>query len=77
MPHVLLMLYALPGKLAAFQSAIEAQSAAGFERMACLTTSDLDGIEPFGFMDGISQPLRRLAAQAPGERRASEPTTRT
>jgi len=56
-PHVLLMLYALPGKLAAFQSAIEVQTAAGFDRMACLATSDLDGVEPFGFMDGISQPL--------------------
>jgi len=56
-PHVLAMLYALPGKLAAFQAAIEAQCAAGFERIDCLTTSDLDGIEPFGFTDGISQPL--------------------
>src|SRR6478735_6545783 len=57
MPHVLVLLYALPGHLAGFQSAIEAQCAAGFEKMDCLTTSDLDGIEPFGFMDGISQPL--------------------
>jgi len=57
MPHVVVLLYALPGKLAAFQRAIEAQCAACFERITCLTTSDLDGIEPFGFMDGISQPL--------------------
>jgi len=57
MPHLLVLLYALPGKLAGFQSAVEAQCGAGFERIACLTTSDLDGIEPFGFMDGISQPL--------------------
>lgn len=56
-PHVLVMLYALPGKLRDFQAAIEAQCAAGFEPMTCLTTSDLDGIEPFGFTDGISQPL--------------------
>ena len=56
-PHVLVMLYALPGHLKDFQGAIEAQCAQGFERMTCLTTSDLDGIEPFGFMDGISQPL--------------------
>jgi len=56
-PHVLLLLYALPGKLAGFQSAIEAQCAAGFELVDCLTTSDLDGVEPFGFTDGISQPL--------------------
>jgi deferrochelatase/peroxidase EfeB len=56
-PHVLVMLFALPGKLAAFQAAIEVRCAAGFERVACLSTSNLDGIEPFGFTDGISQPL--------------------
>ncbi len=71
-PHVAVLLYALPGKLGAFQSAIESQCSAGFERMACLTTSDLDGVEPFGFTDGISQPLvdwqRKRAAQD-GERR--------
>jgi len=72
-PHVLVLLYALPGKLAGFQGAIEAQTGAGFERMACLTTSDLDGIEPFGFMDGISQPLvdwQRKRPAKDGERAA-------
>jgi deferrochelatase/peroxidase EfeB len=72
MPHVLVLLYALPGHLAAFQSAIEAQCAAGFEKMDCLTTSDLDGVEPFGFMDGISQPLvdwQRQRAAKDGERK--------
>jgi len=56
-PHVVVLLYAMPGRLAALQQAIEAQCQAGFERIACLATSDLDGIEPFGFTDGISQPL--------------------
>jgi deferrochelatase/peroxidase EfeB len=56
-PHVLLLLYAMPGRLAAWQAAIEAQCATGFELLTCLATSDLDGIEPFGFTDGISQPL--------------------
>ncbi|HEY2560955.1 MAG TPA: hypothetical protein VGI48_14715 [Caldimonas sp.] len=56
-PHVLLLLYAMPGRLAAWQAAIEVQCAAGFELLTCLATSDLDGIEPFGFTDGISQPL--------------------
>ena len=56
-PHVLLLLYALPGRLADFRGSIEAQCEGGFDLMACLATSDLDGIEPFGFMDGISQPL--------------------
>ena len=56
-PHVAVLLYAMPGRLAVLQEAIESQCRAGFERTACLATSDLDGIEPFGFTDGISQPL--------------------
>jgi len=56
-PHVVLLLYAVPGRLAAFQSSIETQCQRGFELMRCLATSDLDGVEPFGFTDGISQPL--------------------
>ncbi|HZW74977.1 MAG TPA: hypothetical protein VFF43_15630, partial [Caldimonas sp.] len=68
-PHVAVLLYAMPGRLAVLQQAIESQCQAGFERMACLATSDLDGIEPFGFTDGISQPLldwdrQRLARDA-------------
>lgn len=55
-PHVLVMLYARPGRLAAFQQAIEAQCANGFDTLASLATSDMDGTEPFGFVDGISQP---------------------
>jgi deferrochelatase/peroxidase EfeB len=46
----------VPGRLDSWQRSIEAQCDAGFERLACLATSDLDGIEPFGFVDGISQP---------------------
>lgn len=55
-PHVLVMLYTRPGRLAAFQQAIEAQCANGFDTLASLATSDMDGTEPFGFVDGISQP---------------------
>lgn len=55
-PHVLVMLYAMPGRLAALQADVEAQCAAGFERIACLPSSDMRGREPFGFVDGISQP---------------------
>ena len=58
MPHVVVMLYALPGKLAALPAARSKRSAPpASSGSRCLTTSDLDGIEPFGFMDGISQPL--------------------
>ena len=68
-PHVAVLLYAMPGRLAVLKQAIESQCQAGFERMACLATSDLDGIEPFGFTDGISQPMldwdrQRLARDA-------------
>ena len=55
-PHALLMLHALPGRLVALRSGVEAGCAAGFETLASLTTADLQGFEPFGFRDGISQP---------------------
>lgn len=55
-PHVLLMLYAVPGGLDAWRDSVCAQCEAGFEQIACLGTSDMDDTEPFGFVDGISQP---------------------
>ena len=55
-PHVLVLLYALPGQLDAWQRFIEAQCAAGFDTLARLPCSDLRDHEPFGFRDGISQP---------------------
>ena len=55
-PHVLLMLYALPGHLAAWQARIEAEFAGGFDVLERLPCADLGGVEPFGFKDGISQP---------------------
>ena len=55
-PHVAVLLYATAGRLTAWQEEIETQCAAGFVRIACLPTSDLQGVEPFGFVDGISQP---------------------
>ena len=55
-PHVAVLIYAAPGRLAVWQQEIEAQCAAGFVRIACLSTSDVQGVEPFGFADGISQP---------------------
>jgi Dyp-type peroxidase family len=56
MPHVLLMLYSVPGGLDVWLRTVTAQCEAGFEELACLTTSDMDGVEPFGFVDGIAQP---------------------
>ena len=54
--HVLLLLYALPGFIDAFEGVIQAQCAPAFDGVARLTTTDMGGIEPFGFTDGISQP---------------------
>ena len=56
-PHVLLMLYAAPGGLAAWQGSIIEGCAAGFEELLRLPASDLSGTEPFGFVDGVSQPV--------------------
>jgi len=55
-PHLLLMLYAWPGELEAWQRQLLDQCSAGFDLVRCLDTSDMDGVEPFGFADGISQP---------------------
>jgi deferrochelatase/peroxidase EfeB len=56
-PHVLVMLYAVEGKLAGWTEAIQGPSwETAFELLDCLPTSNLQGVEPFGFADGISQP---------------------
>jgi len=72
-PDALVMLYATPGELDAWQRTVEAQLAEGFDRLDTLATADMGGREPFGFVDGISQPLpdwerqRQSAARARGE----------
>jgi deferrochelatase/peroxidase EfeB len=56
-PDVLLMLYAAQGGLQAWRESVKATlPAAGLREIVCLTCSFLDGKEPFGFVDGISQP---------------------
>jgi deferrochelatase/peroxidase EfeB len=55
-PHVAVLLYALPGNLAEFQRTTEADCAAGFDVIYRLSTTDMGGVEPFGFADGLSQP---------------------
>ena len=62
-PHLLVMLYARPGGLAAWAEAVKgAEWSAAFSVMEVLSTRTLDATddgrsrEPFGFFDGISQP---------------------
>ncbi|MEL6617809.1 MAG: peroxidase [Pseudomonadota bacterium] len=55
--HVLLMLYARAGGLDDFRSTVlEGEFETAFGRVQTLTTRSNDGIEPFGFADGISEP---------------------
>ena len=56
-PHLAVMLYAKSGKLEVLKSSVTDQSwRAAFELVRCLSTTTVDGREPFGFRDGISQP---------------------
>ena len=56
-PHLLVMLYAQKGGLQAFTTSAKGSTwDSAFATIASLATSDLQGIEPFGFTDGISQP---------------------
>lgn len=54
---LLVMLYAQPGKLAGWMNTLLTPLwEEAFSILKELTTSDLDGVEPFGFRDGLSQP---------------------
>jgi deferrochelatase/peroxidase EfeB len=56
-PHLMVMFYAEPGRLQAFVHDSKGNAwDAAFEEQRWLGTGDLDGVEPFGFTDGISQP---------------------
>lgn len=56
-PHVLVLLYAAPGRLAEWTQAVTGPEwATAFSVEAVLPTTDMKGLEPFGFTDGISQP---------------------
>lgn len=57
MPHVLLMLYAVPGCLDGWLHGVLAQCREGFEAMDGLPPPAIRrDTEPFGFADGLSQP---------------------
>jgi len=56
-PHLMVMFFAEPARLQMFlRDAKGSAWNAAFEEQRWLGTADLDGIEPFGFADGISQP---------------------
>ncbi|MFN2308307.1 MAG: Dyp-type peroxidase [Gammaproteobacteria bacterium] len=56
-PHLLLMLYARTGQLAAWTATLQDQTfSRAFRTLAELPTVDSGDREPFGFVDGISQP---------------------
>ncbi|MCU1324432.1 MAG: hypothetical protein JWM43_4081 [Acidobacteriaceae bacterium] len=56
-PHLVLMLYSVPGGLDAWRNQIKGMRwEEAFDEGVCLPTSDMHGLEPFGFKDGISQP---------------------
>jgi deferrochelatase/peroxidase EfeB len=63
-PHLVVMFFAVPGHLMAFM-----QNSRGngwneaFEVLHWLDTANLNGVEPFGFADGISQPQIDWARQ--------------
>ncbi len=63
-PHILLLLYAVTDGIDAWRSHIEnAQFLQAFEVFRDLPTLDIGAIEPFGFLDGISQPKIDWAQQ--------------
>jgi deferrochelatase/peroxidase EfeB len=56
-PHAVVMLFARPGQLEPVKQSIQNQYwNAAFSDIRCLSTSNMNGREPFGFIDGISQP---------------------
>ena len=66
-PHVLVMVYALPGHLQECGLGLESHWAVPFELMRWLPTTDMGGVEPFGFTDGISQPEIDWSRELPAE----------
>ncbi|CAB3809199.1 Multifunctional dye peroxidase DyP2 [Paraburkholderia caffeinitolerans] len=56
-PHMVVLLYAAPGRLAEWTQAVTGPEwATAFSVEVVLPTTDMKGLEPFGFADGISQP---------------------
>jgi deferrochelatase/peroxidase EfeB len=69
-PHVLIMLYAVKGGLKDWETEAKGKDwDAAFSPIYRLSTVDLDDTEPFGFVDGISQPQLDWPRQEPARLR--------
>ncbi len=56
-PHLLMMLLSGPQRIDDLaREARETAERSGLQTIAVLPTSDMGGVEPFGFVDGVSQP---------------------
>ncbi|HEY6349536.1 MAG TPA: peroxidase [Candidatus Angelobacter sp.] len=56
-PHAVVMLFAGKGLLEGWRQSVKGEPwQAAFDEIECLSTTDMGGREPFGFIDGISQP---------------------
>jgi deferrochelatase/peroxidase EfeB len=56
-PHILLMLFSSPAQIEEFAARMQKQAQdSGLSTIDILSDSDMDNTEPFGFVDGISQP---------------------
>jgi len=67
LPHVLVMVFALPGRLQACCHDLESHWTIAFDLMRWLSTTDMGGVEPFGFADGLSQPEIDWSREIPPE----------
>ena len=75
-PHMLLILFAKAGELAAWERKVKGKGwSNAFKLTRRLATNDIGEIEPFGFADGISQPVIDWRQELPLEGR-EEPAFR-
>jgi deferrochelatase/peroxidase EfeB len=57
-PHVLVMVFAHPEQLDSVVEALRWRAVdAGLMEISVIPTTDMGGVEPFGFVDGVSQPI--------------------
>jgi len=56
-PDLVVMMYATPDLFESWRNSVLTElNQSGFSLLSCLPTSDMDGVEPFGFVDGVSSP---------------------